>query len=76
MNASNSLGENLEGRMLLTPKEAARALAISERTLWGLTKSQQIPRVQIGRSVRYHIDDLQRWIESHKRKRASGTEKT
>jgi excisionase family DNA binding protein len=48
--------------MLLTARQAARALSISERTLWSLTKSGQIPAVRIGRAVRYDPADLRRWI--------------
>jgi excisionase family DNA binding protein len=63
------LNTNLTDRdlnRLLTPREAARVLAVSERTLWGLTRSGQIPCVRIGRSVRYDPADLRRWIESRK----------
>jgi len=52
--------------MLLTVKEAAKSLAISERTLWSLTASGGIPAVRFGRSVRYDPADLRRWIESAK----------
>ena len=53
-------------RMLLKPGEAARALAISPRKLWDLTKRGQIPHVRIGRSVRYATADLQAWVETRK----------
>jgi len=43
---------------LLTPKEAAAALAISERTLWQLKSDGEIPHIPIGRSVRYDPADL------------------
>lgn len=48
--------------LLLTTREAAAALRISERTLFTLTKTGQIPCVRFGRSVRYAPADLQRWI--------------
>ena len=48
--------------MLLTARQAARILSISERTLWSLTKHGQIPAVRIGRAVRYDPADLRRWI--------------
>jgi excisionase family DNA binding protein len=54
--------------LLLTPRDAARALAISERTLWGLTKQGLIPCIRIGRAVRYALADLEAWIESHRQK--------
>jgi excisionase family DNA binding protein len=49
--------------LLLTPQEAAEALAISPRKLWGMTASGEIPCVRLGRSVRYPVNDLQRWID-------------
>ena len=48
--------------LLLTPREAAKALAISERKLWGMKASGEIPHVRLGRSVRYPVADLERWI--------------
>jgi excisionase family DNA binding protein len=51
-------------RLLLTARDAARALAVSERTLWGLTSPRgPIRSVRVGeRSVRYSVDDLREWI--------------
>ncbi len=45
--------------LLLTARQAARVLSISERTLWG----SDIPKVRIGkRGVRYAVEDLDAWI--------------
>lgn len=51
---------------LLKPREAAAALAISERALWSLTAGKQMPCVRIGRSVRYVPADLAAYIERHR----------
>jgi excisionase family DNA binding protein len=51
---------------LLRPREAARALAISERTLWELTRRGEIPHVRLGRAVRYRPADLDAWAEARK----------
>lgn len=59
MNANNA---NSVHALLLTPRETARALAISERKLWSLTKDGAIPHVKIGRSVRYPADKLREWL--------------
>ena len=48
--------------LLLTVPQAAEALAISQRTLWSLTTSGDIPHVRIGRSVRYLKSDLEAWV--------------
>ena len=54
-------------RLLLTAREAAVALRVSERTLWSLTAPRgTIPAVRINRSVRYAVDDLRRWIDAQK----------
>jgi excisionase family DNA binding protein len=45
---------------LLTPKDAAKLLAISERTLWALADRGAIPRIKLGNCVRYRIADLDR----------------
>jgi excisionase family DNA binding protein len=49
-------------RLLLTIREAAAALAISERTLWTLTDTGAVPCVRVGRSVRYAPADLENYI--------------
>jgi excisionase family DNA binding protein len=56
--------------LLLSPTQAAKALSISERTLWAMTVPRgPLPAVKIGRrGVRYAMVDLQAWIESQKRK--------
>lgn len=53
-------------RLLITPKTAAQALAISPRKLWSLTNAGTIPCVRLGRSVRYSLTDLQTWIDNHR----------
>jgi excisionase family DNA binding protein len=53
--------------LLLTAREAAAALAISERTLWGLTKAGQVRCVHVGRAVRYAPADLSAFIGSQKK---------
>jgi excisionase family DNA binding protein len=48
--------------LLLKPADAAEALAVSERTLFTLTKAGKVPCVRLGRSVRYSVTDLEDWI--------------
>jgi excisionase family DNA binding protein len=52
--------------MLLTALHAAKALAISPRTLWELTHRGEIPCIKIGRAVRYDPEDLRAWINARK----------
>ena len=53
-------------RLLVTPSDAARALAISTRKLWAMTKEGEMPCVRIGRAVRYDVGDLQKWVDARK----------
>jgi len=57
--------------LLLTSHEVAKALAISERTLWGLSAKGELPRVLIGRSVRYRFVDLAQYCERQARKEST-----
>lgn len=47
---------------LLTPRETAKRLAISERHLFQLTRSGQLPCVRVGKCVRYNIETIQKWV--------------
>jgi excisionase family DNA binding protein len=49
--------------LLLSPQQASRALSISERTLFTLTKSGMVPHIRIGKLVRYSVAALQKYIE-------------
>jgi excisionase family DNA binding protein len=50
--------------LLLTAREAAKALAVSEKTLWTLTTPRgPIPAIRVGeRSLRYSVRALEEWI--------------
>ena len=56
-------------RLLLTPRHAAEALAVCERTLWSLTQPRgPIDCIRIGRAVRYDPRDLEAFIDAQKAK--------
>ncbi|MEM7754874.1 MAG: helix-turn-helix domain-containing protein [Planctomycetota bacterium] len=46
----------------LRPRDAARALGISERKLWSLTNAGEIPHVRLGRAVVYPVRELEAWL--------------
>jgi excisionase family DNA binding protein len=72
MSISNS--NTLAAPILVDAREAARLLAISERTLWDLTFQREIPSLKIGRCVRYRVADLHGWAE--KKTRSTGPSAT
>lgn len=49
--------------LLVTAREAAAMLAISERTLFSITASGELSRVQLRRAVRYSVEDLRAYID-------------
>ena len=52
-------------KLLVSARDAADLLSISERTLWGLTAPRgPIPVVRCGRAVRYSVGDLHVWIDA------------
>lgn len=54
--------------LLLDPIRAAQALSISPRTLWGLTRSGDIPAIRVGkRLVRYDPRDLTAYIDARRK---------
>ena len=50
--------------LALRPREAAKALGISERTLWAMTARGEVPHFRIGRSVLYSVDSLREWLRA------------
>jgi hypothetical protein len=55
---------NDDARLLIPIRDAARALSISQRTLWGLTAPRgPIPCVRLGGRVLYAPEALRRVIQ-------------
>ena len=58
---------NRPDRLLLSARDAAAALSISERTLWSITAPRgDLPCVRVGQRILYGVDDLRAWIDEHK----------
>ena len=54
-----SIGEAL----LITAEQVAAMLQVSPRTVWRLRSSGKLPKpVEIGGSVRWNSEQIQRWI--------------
>ncbi len=49
-------------RLALRPKEAARAMGISERLLWTWTNAGEIPHVRMGKAIIYPVHVLREWL--------------
>lgn len=60
--AGSAPPESTRKPLLVDRSEAARLLSLSERTIFTLTKSGQLPSKRIGRNVRYSVDELVAWL--------------
>jgi len=50
--------------LALRPREAAKALSVSERTLWDWTQRGEIPHVRRGKTIMYPVSSLTLWLET------------
>ena len=55
--------------LLLSARDAAKSLALSERKLWSLTAGGEVACVRIGRAVRYDPSDLRAYVDQNKSRR-------
>lgn len=55
------------GTQLLTYRDVAAWLSVSESYLRRLVMHRKIPNVKIGRAVRFRPVDIKQWIEQHHR---------
>ena len=56
--------------LALPSREAAKALAVSERTLWESTQRGDVPHVRRGKTILYPVDALRRWQEEQDKAKA------
>jgi len=58
--------DNTQPPLALRPRDAARMLGVSPRTLWGWTRAGIVPSVRVGtgkrRTVLYPVADLRAWL--------------
>jgi excisionase family DNA binding protein len=46
----------------LSPRDAARYMGLSEKTIWSLTKTGKLPACKVGRRVIYRRETLDRFL--------------
>ena len=55
--------------MMLTVKQVAQALAVSERSIWRWSRAGTLPPgIKIGGVVRWPEESIRRWLASRERK--------
>ena len=51
--------------LAMRPREAAKALGISERLLWEWTDRGVMPHIRLGKAILYPVDSLQEWLKKN-----------
>ena len=64
MTNSTLMNVPVTDRILLRPSEGADVLGVCERTLWTLSQTAGLPRVRLGKAVRYRPEALKEWAEA------------
>ncbi len=57
-------------------REAAKAIGISERTLWQRTEDGYVPHIRRGKIVLYPVDALRDWLQRQAREDAEAYTKS
>ncbi len=52
---------------LFTIKEISQYLNMKESTLYSLVERREIPHCQFGKMIRFKLDEVDRWVEGHRR---------
>jgi len=53
------------GKRLLSPKEAAAYLGLKVNTVYKKARLRELPSVKVGRSLRFDVVALDRYVEQH-----------
>jgi excisionase family DNA binding protein len=66
MTRKDAVRSNVEvGKRLLTVKEAAALLGLAQDTVYRKARLRELPSVKVGRSLRFDLEALDRYIERH-----------
>lgn len=60
--------------LLVNAREAARMLAVCERTIYNLVERGELSIIHIGRATRFAVADLRAWIQRASEKNCEKSE--
>ncbi len=49
--------------LALRPRDAAKAMGVSERTLWDWTRRGDVPHLRRNKTILYPVDALRQWLD-------------
>ncbi|MBI2071323.1 MAG: helix-turn-helix domain-containing protein [Elusimicrobia bacterium] len=56
-----------ESKRLLTPKETAQYLAVSQKTVYKWVFFRKIPCVKLGKALRFDKTEIDRWVDGQRK---------
>jgi excisionase family DNA binding protein len=62
---SQTVVDSVIGRRLLNVRETAQYLGLDEDTVYRKARLRELPCVKVGRSLRFDIEALSRFIDDH-----------
>ncbi|MFT5323143.1 MAG: excisionase family DNA binding protein [Planctomycetaceae bacterium] len=62
MNSATSPSADGDTKLAIRYREAAKALDVCERTIWGLVRDGKLRNIRVGRAVRIPVAELERFI--------------
>ncbi len=66
MTTRPEIGSNRSvGKRLLTTREAAEYLGLADETVYKKSRLRELPSVKVGRSLRFDLQALERYVEQH-----------
>ncbi len=66
MTETTQIGCNeVVGKRLLTPREAAAYLGLAKDTIYKKARLRELPSVKVGRSLRFDLRALERFVEQN-----------
>jgi hypothetical protein len=65
---SDNVDRTTGSPILVDENEAGRLLGMCGKSVYNLRKSGQLPFVQLGKSIRYHVDSLAQFVKSLERR--------
>lgn len=57
----------------MTIKELSELLKVKPKTLYQWAELRQIPHVKMNGALRFDLEDIQKWVESHCKKSANSS---
>ncbi len=63
--AAHVVSNGIVGKRLLNVREAAEYLGLQVDTIYRKSRLRELPSVKVGRSLRFDVNALSRFIEQH-----------